>query len=235
MWCLLAIVAVAAAVLSFSALKDLGDLCGFHPRLSPLLPAVVDAGAAAGCLVWLSPNDVTTEARRFARALTWTLLGSSVAGNAIVHGLSAYHRAPHWTLVVAVSGVAPAVLGAVVHLSVLVGRDVPMSDTKSQSGGHPAGEDDADGAEAGPGPHLPRSASSPPPSPAPSRPKRTSVAAPTDRTVSETRAAALLASGAGRRKLARALDISEHQARVLLEQHAAEKAPNNGVKVLEDA
>lgn len=72
--------------------------------------------------------------------------------------------------------------------------------------------------------------------PAPSKPKRAkTLPAPTDRTVSETRAAALLASGAGRRRISRELGVSEHQARVLLEQYTAEKTPNNGVKVLEEA
>ncbi|MDQ2707633.1 MAG: hypothetical protein M3Z25_08355 [Actinomycetota bacterium] len=82
---------------------------------------MVDAGAAAGCLVWLGAASVE-RARRFARSLTWLLLGSSVTGNAVVHGLSAYHREPPWWLVVAVSAVAPAVLGAVVHLAVLVAQ-----------------------------------------------------------------------------------------------------------------
>lgn len=61
-------------------------------------------------------------ARRFARALALILLGSSVAANALGHGLAAYSARPHWTVVVLVSAVAPAVLGACVHLAVLVGR-----------------------------------------------------------------------------------------------------------------
>ena len=51
---LLFIVATSAAVLSFSALRDLALLCGFAPELAWLLPVVVDAGAAAGSLVWLA-------------------------------------------------------------------------------------------------------------------------------------------------------------------------------------
>lgn len=119
MWILLAVVACAAAVLSFSALRDLATLCGFSARLAWLLPVVIDAGAAAGCLIWLSEHDGS---RRFSRTLTWLLLASSVAGNAVVHGLTAYGLRPAWWLVVLVSAVAPAVLGAVVHLAVLVGR-----------------------------------------------------------------------------------------------------------------
>lgn len=121
MWCLLAIVAAAAAVLSFSALRDLALLCGFDNRLAWLLPIVVDAGAATGCLVWLRADAGPTGVR-FARSLTWLLLTSSVLGNALVHGLSAYSLRPAWWVVVLVSAVAPAVLGAVVHLAVLVGR-----------------------------------------------------------------------------------------------------------------
>lgn len=124
MWALLAVVAAAAAVLSFSSLTDLAQLCGFPPRLAWLLPITIDAGAGAGCLVWLGAQP-PERARRFARTLTWVLLGASVAGNAVVHGLTAYGLAAPWWLVVLVSGVAPAVLGAVVHLAVLVGRRQP--------------------------------------------------------------------------------------------------------------
>jgi hypothetical protein len=118
---LLGVVAAAAAVLSFAALRDLALLCGFSPQLAWLLPVVVDAGAAAGSLVWLGGWAVSS-ARRFARALALALLGSSVAANALGHGLAAFALAPPWWVVVIVSAVAPAVLGAVVHLAVLVGR-----------------------------------------------------------------------------------------------------------------
>lgn len=118
---LLLVVAAAAAVLSFAALRDLALLCGFSPQLGWLLPVVVDAGAAAGSLVWLG-GWAASSARRFARALALALLGSSVAANALGHGLAAFALAPPWWVVVIVSAVAPAVLGAVVHLAVLVGR-----------------------------------------------------------------------------------------------------------------
>jgi len=122
---LLAVVAMAAAVLSFSALRDLALLCGFAAELAWLLPVVVDAGAAAGSLVWLGGRTHEL-ARRFARALALTLLGLSVAANALAHGLDAYRLAPAWWVVVIVSAIAPAVLGAVVHLAVLVGRPTAL-------------------------------------------------------------------------------------------------------------
>lgn len=121
MWLLLGIVAVAAAVFSFSALMQLAALCGFDARLGWLLPITIDAGAAAGCLVWLGRSEAH-DAAGYARAMTLALLASSVAGNATVHALTAYRIVPPWWLVVAVSAVPPVVLGATVHLAVLVGR-----------------------------------------------------------------------------------------------------------------
>lgn len=126
---LLAVVATAAAVLSFAALRDLAILCGFDPWLAWLLPVVVDAGAAAGSLAWLGSAAPT--ARGYGRALALTLLTLSVGGNALGHGLAAYGLAPHWLVVVAVSAVPPAVLGALVHLVVLAVRQ-PASETATR-------------------------------------------------------------------------------------------------------
>jgi hypothetical protein len=98
LYALLGVVATAAAALSFFALRDLALLCGFHPRMAPLLPIVVDAGAAAETLVWLA-RWAPVPARRFARVLALTLLGSSVAANALGHGLAAYGLRPHWLAV----------------------------------------------------------------------------------------------------------------------------------------
>lgn len=127
LYALLLVVASAAAVLSFAALRDLALVCGFDRRLAWLLPVVVDAGAAAGSLVWLG-GTAATAARTFARTLALGLLTLSVAANALGHGLAAFGLAPAWWVVVAVSAVAPAVLGAVVHLAVLVGRPAAQPD-----------------------------------------------------------------------------------------------------------
>lgn len=177
MWLLLAVVAAAAAVLSFSALRDLALLCGFTSGLAWLLPVVVDAGAATGCLVWLR-SDAGQSGVKFARSLTWLLLASSVAGNALVHGLSAYSLRPAWWVVVLVSAVAPAVLGATVHLAVLVSKP----EASQALGAEFLQLQD----EEIPQPEL------------------------------VDPAAELIANGAGRRRLARELDVSEHQARKLL-------------------
>ena len=83
---LLGVVAAAAAVLSFAALRDLALLCGFSRGLAWLLPVVVDAGTAAGTLVWLGGESAWRSARR----LALTLLGASIVANALSHGVASY-------------------------------------------------------------------------------------------------------------------------------------------------
>lgn len=195
---LLMVVAAAAAVLSFAALRDLALVCGFSPQLAWLLPVVVDAGAAAGSLVWLGGWAQRT-ARAFARALALGLLGLSVAANALGHGLAAYRLAPAWWVVVVVSAVAPAVLGAVVHLAVLVGRPAAARpDDDIARDAFEAGLLDENG--------LSQLWQDAPPV--------------TDR------AADLIAAGAGRRRLSRELEITEYEARRLIERARTTPATN---------
>lgn len=144
---LLVIVAAAAAVLSFTTLTALAGAVGFLPAGEPfwlrpgtawLLPVTIDVGAAAGSLVWLSR---TGRARAFGRALALALLGLSVAGNAVGHALAVADR-PHplvmGLLVVIVSAIPPAVLGAVVHLAMLCGRqDDEDEDQDDEQGARP--------------------------------------------------------------------------------------------------
>ncbi|MCW0215230.1 MAG: DUF2637 domain-containing protein [Pseudonocardia sp.] len=204
---LLAVVAISAAVLSFDALHGLAVLCGFTPRLAPLLPLTVDAGAAAGSLVWLGRES--GPARVFGRRLALLLLGGSVAGNALGHGLAAYAAHPHWVVVVVVSAVPPAVLGAVVHLAVLAGR----APAQALSGRSELAGEEIDEAPEGDRDRYPELASvddhglsrrweSAPP-----------AGEPGDRAVE------LIAEGAGRRRLAKELGIGEHEARQLLARH----------------
>jgi hypothetical protein len=182
---LLAVVAGSAAVLSFDGLRSLAAAAGFG-GLSPLLPLVIDCGAAAGSLAWLSR---TGRARTFGRVLALVLLTSSVAGNGVSHGLEAYGVKPAWWVVVIVGAVAPAVLGAVVHLAVLVGRPAPMVELLDED------DEPIDWWS-----NAPRAEQ-----------------CPDDSTLSVgDRVAELIASGVGRRRLARELRISEHEARGLL-------------------
>lgn len=131
-------VAVAAAVLSFSALAGLAVLAGVTAalplpaggrfRLAWLLPIAVDAYAVTATRVWLRTAG-TARTRVYARRNAVGAIGLSVAGNAAYHALAAAGvtsladvRAG-WAVVVAVSAVPPVLLGLVGHLHALVSDD----------------------------------------------------------------------------------------------------------------
>jgi len=107
----MALVALAAAALSYQSLAHLGELCGYG-GLSWLYPLVVDAGAAASCATWLHTRG------RQPLVMTWALLAISVLLNGTTHYLTSTTTAPSWLLVVAVAAVPPTVLGLCVHLAV---------------------------------------------------------------------------------------------------------------------
>jgi hypothetical protein len=110
----LAVVALAAAALSFQSLMHLGELAGYG-GLSPLYPIVVDAGAAASCAAWLHTRG------RQPLIMTWSLLAISVILNGTVHWLESTGFSPSWLLVVGVAAIPPLVLGLCVHLAVGLG------------------------------------------------------------------------------------------------------------------
>lgn len=196
-WAGLAVVLTAAAVLSFAALRDLAIAVRIDERLAFLFPISVDAGAAVACSVWLS-RTAHSDARRFACGLTWWLLSLTVIGNAAQLGMGANGIVPPWWVAVLVGAVAPAVVGGVVHLAVLVGRgagaqaDAPADDEKGVQIVHTPAPGDSAGDP------------------------------PTDRqdppTDLETRARELVADGAGRPRLRDELGVSDHRARQLLQQ-----------------
>ncbi|MDN5918561.1 MAG: hypothetical protein L0I76_26260 [Pseudonocardia sp.] len=141
-WAGLAVVGVAAAVMSFTALAELARLCGITatiPLGAPgsggdvavawLLPATVDVLAAVSTRVWLQ-RRVGAEALAYARRSAWSAIAATVVGNA-AHGALVQSGAtgPWWAAVLV--GAVPAVaLGAMVHLAVLVGRgsDEPVGE-----------------------------------------------------------------------------------------------------------
>lgn len=111
-------VAGAAFRLTFTTLERLGRLCGFGDD-SSLLPVCLDVAGVMATVVWLWPL-MPREARSWARWVAVATIGGSVLGNALLHYLEAFGLRPPWLVVVVVSAVPPAVLGAVVHLAVLV-------------------------------------------------------------------------------------------------------------------
>src|SRR5215210_1877121 len=70
------------------------------------------------------------DAERFARRLTWALLALTVAGNAAHQGLAAAGMVPPWWVAVLVGAIPPGVVGAVVHVAVLVGRGTDNSESE---------------------------------------------------------------------------------------------------------
>lgn len=221
LYLLLAVVAAAAAVLSFAALRDLAIVCGFDRGLAWLLPVVIDAGAAAGSLAWLGSG--APNARRTGRAMALVLLASSIGGNALGHALTSGLLPRDGWIVVGVSAVAPAVLGALVHLVVLAVRTAPATDEEHQSVEADAPvvvvEDETPQFFAPPTPevevvaemvrdvtrHGLRLAPAP-------QPSDDEGAEDEPRTLEE-----MVAAGWGRGRIARALRIKPHEARALLE------------------
>lgn len=120
-WAGLAVVLVAAAILSFDALRALAVDVAIPEHLAWLLPIAVDAGAAVSCATWLG-GRTTPDAARFAGRMTWCLLAATVVGNAGQLGMRAHQIAPPWWVAVLVGSIPPAVVGATVHLVVLLVR-----------------------------------------------------------------------------------------------------------------
>jgi hypothetical protein len=114
-WAGLAIVALAAAVLSFASLRNLASVCGTPSTLAWLLPVCIDAAALVATRVWLSAGSPSGAVHQ-ARLLALGALALSVLGNAADHALTAYKIVPPWWGVVAVGAIPPAVLGGVAHL-----------------------------------------------------------------------------------------------------------------------
>ncbi|MBL8926340.1 MAG: DUF2637 domain-containing protein [Pseudonocardia sp.] len=193
-WLGLAVVLAAAAVLSFDALRALALAVSIPARFAWLLPVAVDAGAAVSCATWLG-GRTTPDAARFAGRMTWALLAVTVVGNAGQLGMHAHEVTPPWWVAVAVGAIPPAVVGATVHLVVLLVRTSPHPAT-------PAVEAVVEAA-----------------TPA-ATPLRAVATPPVDAEVGdvETRAIAAIHEGAGRRSLVK-LGLTEHRAKQLIATH----------------
>ena len=123
-WAGLAVVLAAAAVLSFDALRSLALAVAIPAHLAWLLPLAVDAGAAVSCATWLG-GRTDRHTARVAGAMTWALLAVTVLGNAGQLGMHAHGITPPWWVAVLVGAIPPAIVGAVVHLVVLLVRRAP--------------------------------------------------------------------------------------------------------------
>jgi hypothetical protein len=221
-WTGLAVVALAAAVLSFDALRQLAVLAGTPATLAWLLPVTIDAAALVATRVWLAGKSAP--GAHFARFLALGMIGLSVAGNGISHWLSAFGIAPAWWAVVAVAAVPPAVLGAVAHLAALAvtrQRPAPAVFPVPHAGGGEHGNATDPAVEPAPTAEVLRVD--------PEKGARLGGTPPGDSLVDQARY--LVAAGeaegrkVGRASLARQLGCTEHQARQVLRQLDAEKRP----------
>jgi hypothetical protein len=201
-WAGLAVVLTAAAVLSFDALRGLALAVAIPGHFAWLLPIAVDAGAAVSCATWLG-GRAAPDAARFAGRMTWALLAVTVAGNAGQLGMHAHGITPPWWVAVLVGTIPPTVVGATVHLLVLVGRAAPARQAAAEAvdEARPVDEDAAELLDERGGSRV------------------WETAPPAGDQAGEDRAARLIREGAGRRRLARELSITEHQARALLDEH----------------
>jgi hypothetical protein len=190
-WAGLAVVAGSAAVLSFATVRDLAQSSGYPPRLAWLLPVVIDATAVVGSRIWLG-GGVAPGAIRYARTLALAAAVVTIGANVLQHGLAAYHAVPPWWLVAALAAIPPTALVAVAHQVALLARPHP-------TGGPERGED-------------PGGVGEPALTPAGRGVGDTELAARARRVVTGSE------RPVGRRRLARELDITEHQARQLLSQ-----------------
>lgn len=196
-WAGLAVVAAASAVLSFATVRDLAASAGYPDRLAWLLPVVIDATAVVGSRIWLGGAG-HPDAVRYARTLALAAAVVTVGANVLQHGLAAYHAAPPWWLVATLAAIPPTALVAVAHQVALLSRPTPATAALE-----PAAAAPGDAATVTSAPVA--------------RPDRERESSPVPELLERTKAL-VDASPApvGRRRLAKELDVTEHQARQLL-------------------
>lgn len=137
-WTLLGVgvVALAAAVLSFSSLQALAVRAGYSPALAALLPLSIDAQAVVATRAWLA-RSTGDRARTYARTLALSAVALSVSGNAGEHAMAAAHAVTPWWVVVAIASVPPVALAACAHLAALLVVNRPAADQAGQEAAEP--------------------------------------------------------------------------------------------------
>lgn len=131
-----AAVLVTAFVTSFGTLLGLADALhwGWY---SILFPVFIDGLMTASGRVWLSKrHPYSTEARTFARRISWSALATSVVLNVVGHLLSAGYL--HATgvlgvsLIIVASTIVVAALAAVSHMYTLINDEQPVEEVAEQ-------------------------------------------------------------------------------------------------------
>lgn len=127
----LAVIAVAAIIMSFTALSDLARMCGRTEaitvgpvtlRVAWLLPVALDTLAAVAIRMRRAGGGASPEVARYASRVVWAAAGASVVGGAYHGYLIQAAARPPWLVAALVSGVGAVAIGVAVHLSGLLGR-----------------------------------------------------------------------------------------------------------------
>lgn len=133
----LAVVGVAAAVLSFSTINSLAQAAGFTAawtaalgevhltvRISWLLPVAVDAFGLLATMAWLTPT-FGDAIRVYARRIAIADIALSAVLNALYHGMKAakWDVAQCWPVVIGVGAIPPVFVALALHLGSMVMDD----------------------------------------------------------------------------------------------------------------
>lgn len=117
------LVALAAAVLSFSALRGLAVITGTPSEIAWLFPLTLDAAAGVSMFVWM--RATVTHVIGYAKRLTWASIVVSIICNGAFHGFQSETLTPPWYVAVAVGAIAPVMFVTVVHLVFLARQPEP--------------------------------------------------------------------------------------------------------------
>lgn len=126
----LAVIAVAAIIMSFTALSDLARMCGRTEaitvgpvtlRVAWLLPVALDTLAAVAIRMRRA-GAASPDVARYASRVVWAAAGASVGGGAYHGYLVQAEARPPWLVAALVSGVGAVAIGVAVHLSGLLGQ-----------------------------------------------------------------------------------------------------------------
>lgn len=113
----IAVVILAAGILSFSALRRLGISAGWNPLLAALLPVSIDVYALISTVSWLVLAEGKADRKRSGINAS-AAVALSILGNGLEH-LSAFHvLTVGWPVVIVVSAIPPVVMALSVHLAV---------------------------------------------------------------------------------------------------------------------
>jgi len=235
-WACILLSALSSMIISYAGLAGLARLVGYGTVEIPivglvldaaaLLPVGIDVAIVASTLVWLgqgAPSGTTSYARR----LALVTIATSVLANATYHGLIG---GKYWWLASVVASIPPAFLAALVHLGALLVRATPATAPAPAERDDVRQDQERDDQEQ-------ETAHQDAPELAPAAPEQRQEpgGAPGDglvtsgnlfdeiaRRVREAEAAGLRPPGRG--KLARQLDVSEHDVRKALELLHQERA-----------